>query len=134
MQNKAVHASFHLVITSLLLLLLHGLAEAHNEAVHIRVRSTCQLQSMFHSLQTQQQPPLAHVHLHVHSFVSFIRSFSQSFIHSFVQRFVKSTKDVPNHMFSLCCQSFSASFVNNLFICKICRHMSELATKPHSKA
>ncbi len=68
MQNKALHASFHLVITGLLLMLLHSLAEAHNEAVHIRMRSTCQLQSMLHSLQTQQQSPLAHVHLHVHSF------------------------------------------------------------------
>ncbi len=67
MQNKVLHASFYLVIAGLLLLLLHCLAKAHNEAVHIRVRSTCQLQRMLHSLQTQQQPPLAHVHLHVHS-------------------------------------------------------------------
>lgn len=79
MQNTALHASYHLVISSLLLLLLlHGLAEAHNEAVHIRMRSTCQLQRMLHSLQTQQQSPLAHVHLHVHS-----RH------HSLIQEFVK---------------------------------------------
>ncbi len=100
MQNKALHASFHLVIAGLLplLLLLHGLAEAHNEAVHIRMRSTCQLQRMLHSLQTQQQPPLAHVHLHIHSFN-----------HStYIQNFVKSIKDLPNHVFSLCCQSLHA--------------------------
>ena len=89
MQNKALHASFHLVIAGLLplLLLLHGLAEAHNEAVHIWMRSTCQLQRMLHSLQTQQQPPLAHVHLHIHSFTIHPKlcQVNQGFAKSYVQ-------------------------------------------------
>jgi len=52
------------LVVSLVLLVLHGLAEAHYETVHIGMCRSCQLQRMLHCLQTQQQPPLPHVQLH----------------------------------------------------------------------